>query len=297
MIHDGGHPAKECFSLKAFATAAMKVAPSRPPKHKDNNKKEGDKGAEDEFQEADKEVGCIFGGPDAYASKHRQKLALREVNAVAPATLEYLRWSEVPITFDRSDHPDHVPRPGKHPLVLAPSVSKVRLKKTFIDGGSCLDILFAKTLPELRLTVEDLEPSSSPFHGIILGRSTYPFGQITLPVTFGTRENFRTECVVFQVADINSAYHAILGRPAISKFMAVPHYPCLMMKMPGPKGVITLRTDVKTAYECDVHSCELADKGEAQEMREDIRKMAAALQGAEDEPLEASPTKNRLKRR
>jgi hypothetical protein len=29
--------------------------------------------------------------------------------AVSPTTPEYLKWSEVPITFDRRDHPDFVP--------------------------------------------------------------------------------------------------------------------------------------------------------------------------------------------
>jgi hypothetical protein len=31
---------------------------------------------------------------------------------VSPANPEYFKWSEVPITFDRSDHPDFVPKPG-----------------------------------------------------------------------------------------------------------------------------------------------------------------------------------------
>ena len=59
-------------------------------------------------------------------------------------------------------------------------------------------------------------------------------------MTFATRANYRTERITFQVTDIRSAYHAILGRPAISKFMTVPHYTYLMLKIPAPKGVLTL---------------------------------------------------------
>jgi hypothetical protein len=33
--------------------------------------------------------------------------------AVSPAILEHLKWLEVPITFDRSDHSDFVPKPGR----------------------------------------------------------------------------------------------------------------------------------------------------------------------------------------
>ena len=47
-------------------------------------------------------------------------------------------------------------------------------------------------------------------------------GQITLPVQFGTANHFRTEYVNFFVADFDTAYHAILGRPALAKFMVVP---------------------------------------------------------------------------
>ena len=57
--------------------------------------------------------GClmIFGGPMTYESKHRQKLKAREVNAatLGEAILAFLKWSKVTITFDRKDHPDHIP--------------------------------------------------------------------------------------------------------------------------------------------------------------------------------------------
>jgi hypothetical protein len=42
------------------------------------------------------------------------------------------------------------------------------------------------------------------------------------------------------VVDLNIPYHALLGRPALAKFMAVPHYTYLKMKLPGPRGVITI---------------------------------------------------------
>jgi hypothetical protein len=41
--------------------------------------------------------------------------------------------------------------------------------------------------------------------------------------------------------------------------MAVPHYIYLVLKMPGPNGVITIRGDLKMAYECDYESCNLTD--------------------------------------
>ena len=70
----------------------------------------------------------IFGGPEACVSKRRIKLNEREVYAAAPAVPAYLRWSESAITFDRADHPDHLPHPGRLPLVVAPIIGKKSLR-------------------------------------------------------------------------------------------------------------------------------------------------------------------------
>jgi hypothetical protein len=78
-----------------------------------------------------------------------------------------------------------------------------------------------------------LVPSKSPFYGIVPGNAVHPLGTVVLPVTFGTRGNYHTEFVKFEVANIESSYHAILGIPALAKFMAVPHYVYLFLKMPG----------------------------------------------------------------
>ena len=42
----------------------------------------------------------IYGGAVAYDSKHRRKLACREVYVAEPAMPSFLRWSESIITFD-----------------------------------------------------------------------------------------------------------------------------------------------------------------------------------------------------
>jgi hypothetical protein len=47
--------------------------------------------------------------------------------AVSPATPEYLKWSLVPITFDRSDHLDFVLNLGWYPLIVSPIVKDVKL--------------------------------------------------------------------------------------------------------------------------------------------------------------------------
>jgi rhamnose utilization protein RhaD (predicted bifunctional aldolase and dehydrogenase) len=50
-----------------------------------------------------------------------------------------------------------------------------------------------------------------------------------------------------------------LGRPCYVKFMAVPNYTYLKLKMSGPNGVITIGSTYRHAYECDVECVEYAE--------------------------------------
>jgi hypothetical protein len=71
----------------------------------------------------------------------------------------------------------------------------------------------------------------------------YPLGSITLLVTFGTEENFRTENVQFDVTEVSLPFNAIIGRPTLYRFMAIAHYGYLVLKMPSPAGVLTVWGD------------------------------------------------------
>ena len=64
----------------------------------------------------------IFRGSTAYDSKRRQKVTRHEVYTARPAMPAFLQWSESAITFDRTNHPDAVPHPGRYPLVVDPIV-------------------------------------------------------------------------------------------------------------------------------------------------------------------------------
>jgi hypothetical protein len=69
-----------------------------------------------------------------------------------------------------------------------------------------------------------------------------------LSIQFGTADHFRIDYVNFIVVDFEGTYHATLGRPALSKFMAIPHYVYLILKMPTKKGVLSLNGNVLIAY-------------------------------------------------
>ena len=89
---------------------------------------------------------------------------------------------------------------------------------------------------------------------MVPGRASKPLGEITLPVQFGTASNYHVEHINFYVADFNTAYYTILGRPALAKFMVVPHYSYLVLKTPSPTGVLALRANLSIAYACETES-------------------------------------------
>ncbi|XP_066341361.1 uncharacterized protein [Miscanthus floridulus] len=99
---------------------------------------------------------------------------------------------------------------------------------------------------------------SSPFHSVILGMQVYPLVLIDLPITFGDRANLRSKVLTFEVVDFPGSYHAILGRPCYAKFMVIPNYTYLKLKMSGPNSVITVGSTFSHANTCDHEHYELA---------------------------------------
>jgi hypothetical protein len=127
-----------------------------------------------------------------------------------------------------------------------------------MDGGSILNIIYAETLRLLQIDLSMIRAGAAPFHGIIPGKRVQPLGQLDLPVCFGTPSNFRKETLTFEVVGFRGTYHAVLKRACYAKFMVVPNYTYLKLKMSGPNGVITVECTYRHAYECDVECVEYA---------------------------------------
>jgi hypothetical protein len=90
-----------------------------PPEAAERNRQSE---AREEAKSCPEERGAlvIYGGPTGYPTRKFRKAVERDVFAIDPVVPEYLRWSNIPITFDRHDHPDRVPNPGSNALVLPP---------------------------------------------------------------------------------------------------------------------------------------------------------------------------------
>jgi hypothetical protein len=134
---------------------------------------------------------------------------------------------------------------GILPLIIAPVIANMKLHHVLIDGGAGLNIISHAAFKQLQIPGSRLGPSH-PFSRVG-PQLVYPLGSIALPITFGTEENFRTENVQFDIAEVNLPFNAIIGRTTLYRFIAIAHYGYLVLKMPSPAGVLNVRGDRPTA--------------------------------------------------
>jgi hypothetical protein len=115
--------------------------------------------------------------------------------------------------------------------------------------------------------------------------ATQPWGKIVTLITFSTKDNYHTENVTFDVADIPLPYNGILGRPALAKFMAASHYAYNTLKMPASWGVLTVRANVKDVVLCIEQMFKMAVAATRGSAREDLRESS----GPRAKKIHASP--------
>jgi hypothetical protein len=172
------------------------------------------------------------------------KSLCREVLLTIPGVLKvapHQRWRSTTISFRAYDCPENMAGAGILPLITAPVIANMKLHHVLIDGGAGLNVISHAVFKQLQIPGSRLGPSR-PFSKVG-PQPVYSLGSITLPITFGIEENFRTENVQFDVAEVNLPFNAIIGRPALYRFMDIAHYGYLVLKMPSPARVLTVRGD------------------------------------------------------
>ena len=113
-----------------------------------------------------------------------------------------------------------------------------------------------------------IKPTKTTFKGVIPGVEAHCMGSVTLEVVFGSPDNFQSEELIFDIVSFRSGYHALLGRTAFAKFNAVPHYAYLKLKMPGPRGVITVNGNTKRSLRTEEHTAALAAEAQSSLLRQ-----------------------------
>src|SRR5207253_2509793 len=101
------------------------------PRTPDAGEKDGqdDEVADLAFQDAEQTIAYLQGGASTCSSRRVLKLLRREVCAVTPAleASQPLKWSDVPITFSRADHPENIKGVGHLPIVVTPTIHNIKV--------------------------------------------------------------------------------------------------------------------------------------------------------------------------
>jgi hypothetical protein len=179
----------------------------------------GHSDSESSDNERHKALHVMFGGSWAITSRRVIKTLHREIAAAAPApkSAPHRKWVETPIGFDVSYGPKSMADAGQLPLLVSLTISNVKLYHILIDGGAAHNLISLVAFKKLQIPMGKLQPSL-PFSGV--GPvSVMPHDCISLPVTFGTAESFRTESILVDVAEVSLPFNAILGRPALYQFL------------------------------------------------------------------------------
>jgi hypothetical protein len=227
------------------------------------------------------EINMIFEGSMSIASKRQGKKLQHEINLAQRIELgRRMRWSDVYISFGPEDHPDMKLSVRNLSFVIKISIERHKVAKTWIDSGASLNLMLSKTFIEMGLNLADFTPVHDTFYGIITGQSSIPIRRIDLEVFCGTGENKRREMLTFEVASFDIGYNYILGMPFLLKFTTVIHTTYATIKMPNPKGVITLKSDQRDALAYENAALTHVGKFDEKEAQDLAAKMAKIHRGS-----------------
>jgi hypothetical protein len=244
------HTLEQCDMLKKYY--------SRAATNDGEAKKDGGDGDVGGFP-AVENVFLIFGGPIVDMSNSQRKRERHEVLAAdkAPPLLPRLVGGHHHLQPRGS--PESHPQSGPVPTGFRPG----HRQRAVLQGADGRRQQPQHPLRAHSAAAGDWVGPAAAQHDAVpwrrAGKRVQPLEQIDLPVWFGMPANFRKETLTFEVVGFRGAYHAILGRPYYAKFMAVPNYTYLKMKMPGPNDVITVGSSIEHAFDCDVECVEHAE--------------------------------------
>jgi hypothetical protein len=86
-------------------------------------------------------------------------------------------------------------------MVLKAQIGGYNVRRVFMDASSGINLIYARTLKGMNISLDWLQPIDCSFHGIVPRSANHPLGKIKLDVCFGNSGNFRREKLEFEVMD------------------------------------------------------------------------------------------------
>jgi hypothetical protein len=124
-------------------------------------------------------------------------------------------------------------------MVIIVHIDRWDITRILIHNGSQAEILFLATFDKIGFDQKQLKKPSKPLYGFD-GKRIEPVGAITLPVSFDTPKNPRTENITFDVVDMPYPYNAIFSRGLLNTFEAALHSAYLFLKVLVTFSIISI---------------------------------------------------------
>jgi hypothetical protein len=86
-------------------------------------------------------------------------------------------------------------------MVLKAQIGGYDIGRVFMDADSGINLIYARTLKAMSISLEWLKPTDCSFHEIVPGSANHPLRKIEIDVCFGNSGNFRREKLEFEVMD------------------------------------------------------------------------------------------------
>jgi hypothetical protein len=190
-------------------------------------------------------IHTITGGSNlTFDNKKQRRDYHHKVNHVAvegPVTTT--KWSHIPITFSEDDI-KLVSFPHTDAMVITSHINKWDVTRILVDNGSQAKIIFLSTFQQIGFKRKQLKEAPKPrYH--FGGRKIEPIGSISLPVSFSSLRNTRTEYITFDVVEMNYPYNAFFRRGLLNTFEAMLHSLYLYLKVPAALEVISIHASKK----------------------------------------------------
>jgi hypothetical protein len=129
--------------------------------------------------------------------------------------------------------------PHTDAMVVTIHIDRWDVTKILINNGSQAEILFLIAFEKMGYDQKQLRELTKPLYGFG-GKKIEPDGVITLPVSFGTLKNPRTEYITFDVIEMLYPYNVNFNRGLLITFEVALLSGHLCLKIPATFGVISI---------------------------------------------------------
>jgi hypothetical protein len=181
-----------------------------------------------------------------FKNKKQRRDYYHQVNHVAiEGTVIKTKWSHMSITFSIEDI-NLAFFPHTDAIVITVHIDRWDVTRILIDNSSQAEVLFLSAFDKMGYDKRKLKEPTKPLYSFD-GKRIKPVGVITLPISFGTQENPRTEYITFDVVDMHYPYNAIFRRGLLNTFKVALHSGYLCLKVPATFRIISVFGNQKDA--------------------------------------------------